>query len=115
LRLILYIFGVVFWEIHVVGKYKKKLIFGILGQSSRKNKKFDDQDRARFCRETTYAAEFKNKQANQGYEHGNAIDDQVVSRYSNRVPKSDKPMSADRTKHRTDRVNRHSVNDQRLK
>lgn len=78
-------------------------------------KKFDEQERTRFCRETTYAAEFKNKNPGLGYEQTKAIDNEVMSRYSNRVPKSAKTRSADRTKHRTDRLNRHSVHDQKLK
>ena len=78
-------------------------------------KKFDDQERARFCRETTYAAEYRNKQGNSGFEQNRAIDNEVMSRYSNRVPKSAKPRSADRTKHRADRLNRHSVHEQKLK
>lgn len=83
--------------------------------STRKVDKFQDKDRARFCRETTYAAEYKKSHQHQNHEEARAIDNMVMSRYSNRVPKSAKPKSADRTKHRKDRVHRHSANDYALK
>ena len=68
---------------------------------TKKDAKYEDRNRERFWRETTYAAEYKN-QSPAKFEENRQIDDQIMSKYSNRVPKVQKPRSADRTKHRRD-------------
>ena len=70
----------------------------------KKETKYEDKNRERFWRETTYAAEYKQKDKAK-FEENKQIDDQIVSKYSNRIPKSEKPKSADRTKHRRDYEN----------
>jgi hypothetical protein len=73
-----------------------------LGHSVRKeDKKYVDGDRARFCKETTYAAEYRNKNSPVN-NYNKQIDNQIVSKYSNRIPKSAKASSVDRTKHHRD-------------
>lgn len=83
--------------------------------STKKVNKYQDNDRARFCRETTYAAEYRQNNSKQNQKESKAIDDMVMSKYSNRVPKSTKSKSVDRTKHRKERVHRHSANEYALK
>ena len=67
----------------------------------KKETKYEDKNRERFWRETTYAANFKPKNWEKFEEH-RQIDDQIMTKYSNRVPKAQKPGSVDRTKHRRD-------------
>ena len=68
-------------------------------KNPKKETKYEDKNRGRFWKETTYAAEYKHNNKAK-FEENRQIDDQVVSKYSNRIPKSQKPSSADRTKHR---------------
>jgi hypothetical protein len=61
-----------------------------------------DQERDRFCKETTYAAEYNKKNMAQDKYNKN-IDNQIIAKYSNRIPKSAKAQSMDRTQHDRDR------------
>jgi hypothetical protein len=70
-----------------------------IGSPNKQKGKYRDKERDRFCKETTYAAEFKRMSKKQD-EYNKQIDNQIVSKYSNRIPKSAKAMSMDRTQHR---------------
>jgi len=69
--------------------------------SLQKKEKYQDKQRDRFCRQTTYGAEFKESSPQQAQYH-KEIDNQIVSKYSNRIVKTSHAHSVDRNKHRRD-------------
>jgi hypothetical protein len=69
----------------------------VLGSAKKQTRKYEDQERDRFCKETTYAAEYgKRHLKNDKYDKN--VDNHANAKYSNRIPKSVKSQSMDKSK-----------------
>jgi hypothetical protein len=79
-----------------------KLNVFVLGSAKKQTKKYEDQERDRFCKETTYAAEYGKRNLKKE-KYDKSVDNQANAKYSNRIPKSVKSQSMDKTKHRRER------------
>lgn len=94
------------------------MAYGGTRSSSAKNvdkNKYQDSDRARFCKETTYRAEFGKKIA-PTHQKNRQMEEEIITKYSNRVPKPDlKAKSAEKTKHRVDRAQSQAYNEKQVR